>query len=153
MIRRLIKFSESVLHRILGVCGGLVCAFALGLVVYYIVVKLGGSLFWLLAATVISVPLFSLLGLCLFRYFALFFMPVFNFVSNGEIDDDGNDLPSFIRFGVSVGFLFALAALASGAVFQLDLVFALGMLLFLAYAFVTPKVFAPSAGKKSNIKA
>ena len=141
MIRRLIKLCEGVLDRVLGVCGGLVCAFAASLAAFYFRAILDGHLLWFLAASAFSFLLFSLLGLFLFRYFALFFIPVFNFLASGEQGGDEVAGPNVPRFGVSLGFLLTLAALAAGAVFQLHPVFAVGAFLFLAYAIFAPKIF------------
>src|SRR5262245_2719373 len=64
--------------RLVGLGGGLVCAFAASVTAYYLWRALHYHFLFLAVACAVSVVLFSVLGLLLHRYFACFFVPVVN---------------------------------------------------------------------------
>jgi hypothetical protein len=135
------KSSASLLDRVLGLFGGLVCAFVTSLAAFYICGVFRYHILWFIGASAVAVLVFSLLGVSLHRYFTLFFIPVFNFFGNGDYDH--KPLKAWLA---ATALLLALLALAVGALFQVHIVFAVGAGLFGVYAASAPRAFPVKGG-------
>ena len=141
MMRPFLKRIENVLDRVLGLLGGLVCAFVASLAAFYFCAIFGCHFLWFVGASAISVLCFSLLGLVLHRFFARFFIPVFNGLANEDGHARDDDEYSWNEWIACVGLFIALIALFVGSLFRIHIAFAVGAILFVGYAIFAPKVF------------
>ena len=140
-MRQFLKRFESILDRALGFFGGVVCAVAASLAALYACTVFRFHLVWFIGAAVFSLLFFSVLGLLLHRYFACFFIPVFAAFANPDGHahcDDGHSRKGWIA-GISL--FVALIALFVGALFQIHISFAVGVVLFCGYSLFAPRVF------------
>lgn len=145
-MRELLKRLNGMLDRILGCLGGGVCAVAISLAAFYVCAVFQFHIIWLGFVSVVSLLLFSVLGLVLHRYFACFLIPIFNAFANAEGHAHCNDGHSGRQWIAAVGLLLALVGLLFGALFQIHVMFAAGALLFVGYAVFAPRVFPNQRG-------
>ena len=114
--------------------GGLLVAFAVSSAAFYLCAILHLHVTWFVIAAIASGLLFSLLGVFMHRFFSRFFAPVFTFFSSphGHVHcDDGYSWRAWLA---GIGLLLALLALRIGALLQIHVVVAFGVLLFCIYA-------------------
>ncbi len=96
MLRAFLQRLEGALHRVLGLLGGLVFAFALSEVVLYLFAVFRYHILWFIGGSAAAFLCCSGLGLVLPRFFARFFVPVFNALAN----DPGHAMRGFRGMGV-----------------------------------------------------
>jgi hypothetical protein len=142
-MRTLLKRIEGVIERLLGVFGGAVFAVAVSLAVLYLYGVFQFHVVIVLAVPLVGFPLFGLLGMVWPKYFGRFGAPVLNVLLNLEEGNPGGPgiADSFRNVAALLTFLFGMLALFVGAWFQLHVVFALGVVLFLSYATWAPGAF------------
>lgn len=140
-MRQFLKRFESPLDRAMGFFGGVVCAVAASLAAFYVCAVFRYHLFWFAGVTVFSLLLFSTLGLFLHRYFACFFIPVFTAFANSDSHAHGDDGHSRKAWIAGISLFLALIALFVGALFQIQVCFVMGAVLFFGYAVFAPRVF------------
>jgi hypothetical protein len=145
VLKGLFGFAEELILRVLGWFGGLICALAASLVMFYYMRVY--HLHWLVfvGASLAFIVVFSMLGVLLNRYFACFSFPVFVILGsrdNGQYTSEPNssreERLAWIGILILAGSVLGLAA---GAVFQSQLAFYIGAAVFSTYAVAAPFVF------------
>jgi hypothetical protein len=141
-VDRLLKKFEVVLDRLFGCLGGLICAFVASLMAFYVRGVFHYHFLLWVAACIASLFVFSLLGLIWPRYFLCLAIPVFNGFSNADDMTHLDDHSSWKEWLASLELFLALIALMVGALFQIHLIFAVGVFLFIGYAILAPRIFS-----------
>jgi hypothetical protein len=135
---------ENVLERVGGLVGGLVCGFVACVAAFYFYGVYHFSFWTFVPVCCGVVPLFSLLGVLFPRPFLCFAMPALIFLGGGD-PGGPSELPMRLelqRFALTAAFVFGMAALVFGSLFQVHVVFAAAAAVLLIYAVFAPGVFS-----------